>query len=693
MAARTDTFVAQEWTYIDGFRENVNYYATNPIEISCFWGMQPLTVGIVKFNIPQEIRKRKIKKITIEFPYEVVLFYGQGSTPQTGFGTTIYYFDALGSIYQESPPDEVNLRELTWADYEARYNDSLKYFQNSIGGSIGIGPINEYINGKKGTLIKDIWSDEWVEIGHPYDKNMFLLFKYNCLMFYTDSSITKITPSGIKLTFYTEDPSGNFLTTLKSPSSGFLRRDQENLFSWELGSVDYVYFPMVQKNATLYWKESTGSSWNEISISGSDTFYKIPKNTFPKSKITWKITVTAENGLTSSSEEQSFTTIDAISTAKAIYPKSIIIDNNKDVVFSWDHIIGTGTEQTKAELEYKESDGEWTSLATVEGSEKSVLIKAGTFPAGKILWRVRTYNMDSTAGNWSQEEEIVSRGSSPAPDPVTANTSPRVLVEWQSEGQISAEVRIRGIVYKVYGNAKKFKCPVYLSDGEALVEVRVLNEFDLWSEWGSTITVIKNADIPRIEVNYTIENYGVSMTWNTSGVSAYIYRDGVLIAKTTSNKYIDYESVGQHEYYIMVGNTEGYYAYSEPFIVDVKVPFALLSKRYTGEWIVLDKKRGDFPSHKINSKVNTTYQFYAGRKLPVAYQSDNLTRVHSLDFSFRKRGSSEKVAALSGEEVVYKDCRGDIAVGVMDKVTQDTDTGTDIKFQITEISDGEISYD
>ena len=690
MAERRDVLVPIEHAFIDKFEKNKNFYGVSPMSFYTFPNFAPSDGVIYKFNVPEEIKKRRIKEITGSLKYKINSFLEN---------SVIFDQSAIG-MYQGDEdrysgyPETIDLKSITFSSYKDDFFSLAGDTIYGLGGFVGSYWVTKGIAPESGVTTSNIWSTDSYNVDDITTKFAIdNFFKYGCYIISVKSAWAELYSDSLSITFVTEDPVGSFEISAKSPSAGsFVNRKKETKISWSLGNVAYVFSPTVQKTATVRWKEKGTDLWNEVSVD-AETSLIIPENTFPKNRIVWQVVSTSDSGLVSTSQEFEFTTVDYLSTPKAIYPKSIIVDNNKDNVFEWEHIVGTGTEQTKAELEYKEQDKDWTTFAIVEGNAEKVVIKSGTLPTGKLMWRVRTYNMDGVAGDWSKEEEIVSRGSSPAPDPVTANTSPRVLVEWQSEGQISAEVRIRGIVYKVYGNAKKFKCPVYLSDGEALVEVRVLNEFDLWSEWGSTITIIKNADIPRIEANYTVENYGVSMTWNTSGVSSYIYRDGVLIAKTTSNEYIDYESVGQHEYYIMVGNTEGYYAYSEPFIVDVKVPFALLSKRYTGEWIVLDKKRGDFPSHKIDSKVNTTYQFYAGRKLPVAYQSDNLTRVHSLDFSFRKRGSSEKVAALSGEEVVYKDCRGDIAVGVMDKVTQDTDTGTDIKFQITEISDGEISYD
>lgn len=688
MAERTEVFTATEWTTLRSQNPNTSFYQVSPIEISGLTGYAPQTAGLVKFSIPDTLKARRIKDISLEFPYNI-LYYPVGG--QTGAGSVGIEIAAAGHYKGLKILD---VKTITWNIYKQNYYVSLGESIGAQGRGFPVMTLSEFSNGKVGTARKVIWSQDIVSQYPTYYDAVYDLFRYDCIVLSIWGGSAKISPSQMKLIITSEDPSGSFPVKLTIPSKNvFLNKTRENSFYWSVGDMEYVFTPMKQSGATFYWKADGESAWNTVEIPSAQMSCTIPANTFPTAKITWKVSVVSEIGTSASSAEQSFTTVDSLSAPKIISPKSIVIDNNKDAVFKWEHIIATGTEQTKAELEYSSEVGEWNALKTVEGNIHETVIAAGTLLAGRLLWRVRTYNMDGVAGGWSETEEIVSRGSSPAPAPVHANTSPRVEVKWQSEGQISAEVRLGDTVYKVYGNVKNFRSPVYLPDGELEVAVRVLNEFSLWSDWGTTVTVIKNEMLEQLKISAEVQNYGVVLSWALNGVSAYIYRDGELIGKTRTMSYTDYESIGEHRYSVLVGSSTGSYAQSNEVVVNVQVPAALLSAKDSGDWIVLEKRRGNFPMHKINTNMKTTYQFYAGRKLPVAYSPDNLTRRHTFDFSTKSRAVAERVAALAGEEVVYKDCRGDIAIGVIDKVTQQTDNVSDINFQITEISKGVVVYD
>ena len=73
----------------------------------------------------------------------------------------------------------------------------------------------------------------------------------------------------------------------------------------------------------------------------------------------------------------------------------------KEITFKWQHIIETGTEQTKFDIE-KSSDGvSFTALASQTTAIQSYVVAANALAAGTIYWRVRTYNTDNAAGAWS----------------------------------------------------------------------------------------------------------------------------------------------------------------------------------------------------------------------------------------------------------------------------------------------------
>ena len=691
MAQRTDTFVAQEWTYLDMTEKNSNFFGANPIKITSLSGFGPQQVAIVKFAISDDVKKRKLKKITLEMPYSVVLFYqSQGA----GFGSTSYSISATGEHSDGSTPNIIDLKTITWNDYKDNYYSLLGGI-GSQGAALPSIFLNEHIDGKSGTLKEVIWSDTQWSPDDVYYKSIYSLFEFDAILVNTTSSVTNITPSGMKLIIETDDATGDYPVTLKSPSNNaFLRRDKDNTFTWELGQIDYVFNPITQKKANLQWKINSSESWESVLIEGPETNCNIPANTFPSDVIKWKVTVTSIAESVSTSDERQFKTKDSISSAKIVSPKSIIIDNNKDNTFTWEHIIATNTEQTKAELEYSDAEiVDWNALKTVQGSTKSTIIAANTLPVGNLIWRVRTYNMDNAPGNWSSEAEIVSRGSSPAPIITSIKAVPKLELEWQSDGQISAEVKIGNNTYKVYGNSKNFSSPIYLEDGFIEVSVRVLNEFDLWSEWSSETVEIKNNFLGSLKLTANVKNYGIELKWNLAGTSSYIYRNGVLVGKTTDLTYIDYEALGENEYYVMIGSTDGNYARSSPVVIELLVPMALIKDKGSDYWVILEKKRGGYPSHKTNSNMKTTYQFYAGRELPVAYSPENLNCKHTFEFSTKSRELAKMIASLAGKEVIYKDCRGDIVIGVMDKITQTTDIATDINFQITETSKELITFD
>ena len=201
MAQRTDTFVAQEWTYLDMTEKNSNFFGANPIKITSLSGFGPQQVAIVKFAISDDVKKRKLKKITLEMPYSVVLFYqSQGA----GFGSTSYSISAPGEHSDGSTPNIIDLKTITWNDYKDNYYSLLGGI-GSQGAALPSIFLNEHIDGKSGTLKEVIWSDTQWSPDDVYYKSIYSLFKFDAILVNTTSSVTNITPSGMKLIIETDD--------------------------------------------------------------------------------------------------------------------------------------------------------------------------------------------------------------------------------------------------------------------------------------------------------------------------------------------------------------------------------------------------------------------------------------------------------------------------------------------------------
>ena len=106
---------------------------------------------------------------------------------------------------------------------------------------------------------------------------------------------------------------------------------------------------------------------------------------------------------------------------------------------------------------------------------------------------MRTYNADSIAGSWSNELTIVVIAAPAAPVAQIDVISPRPKISWTSQDQQAYQVQMGTYDSGLqFGTAKSFKCPVYLPNGSTRMRVRVLNEYNLWSDWTEIIATITN---------------------------------------------------------------------------------------------------------------------------------------------------------------------------------------------------------
>lgn len=87
------------------------------------------------------------------------------------------------------------------------------------------------------------------------------------------------------------------------------------------------------------------------------------------------------------------------STATPTEPVNVTKDGEQQITFKWTYS-GNGT-QTKAQLQWKTSSGDWQSLGTVNGAGTSYTAAAYKFPQGAISWRVRVTNSFGIVGSWS----------------------------------------------------------------------------------------------------------------------------------------------------------------------------------------------------------------------------------------------------------------------------------------------------
>ena len=479
---------------------------------------------------------------------------------------------------------------------------------------------------------------------------------------------------------------------LETTNTGFVNQSKDFTFEWKIAPTLHLYDPMTKQITAQFRLRKKGEEQSQNSdISGETMMHTIPANTLEKTSYEWQVYVLTDDGRSTTTEWQEFSTVDGISSAKVIRPNLITLDGSVDNHFEWEHIISTGSAPRGFEIQYREGSSEWETLIDQKDTEQTYYdVPANTLPAGNLEWRVRTYNSNLSAGNWSDIASVIVRSAPPAPIITGVSSSPRPLISWQAEGQVRAEIQISGKTNAVLSAAKEYQWTDFLPDGVIVVQVRVQNLFGLWSPWASTTASIQNSPSGKIALSADVNNFAVLLSVSSQYPQNYTYRDGKLIGKAvkreeseTSFFYVDYTALGSHTYYAMGVDEQSNYKESEPVSRTVLLDYGVIGEEKQPRWVALKRRRGSYPSHTIKKKYPATLVSYEGNTLPVAYVSDVLEAEHLLEFTVDKQ-TADNLEALAGKTVIYKDTRGDLVVGVLTSVECSRDRATDVKLLIEE---------
>ena len=378
---------------------------------------------------------------------------------------------------------------------------------------------------------------------------------------------------------------------------------------------------------------------------------------------------------------------DAIPQAVPTRPVGEAVDKNSPTEFMWTHIISTGSAQTKAELQRSTDGTTWAALATVAGAANSYTAPAGTFDTGVNFWRVRTYNADNVAGEWSGAAQFICIGAPDAPTVMVEESGPKPVVTWQTEDQLAYQVEIVGVYASgtYYGTDKTWTAPMYLEDGEYTVRVRVQNEYALWSPWGAAALQVANT--PTAEITLTAEGgTAARLTWSAAENYAYdfylVYRDGTIIAKTKERAYTDLRSIGSVSYQIRgCLKASSNYRMSNTAAVTVSVPCVTLFDLDTGAGLPLPYSDSAHRTtgHSISRNVQTVQ--LAGRRYPIVERSTHYAETISVACVFREAADCAALEALVGRMIAVKTPEGKLVSGCLALLAATTDGRYYTKYQ------------
>ncbi|MCI7135247.1 MAG: hypothetical protein MSA04_09525 [Clostridiales bacterium] len=465
-----------------------------------------------------------------------------------------------------------------------------------------------------------------------------------------------------------------------SPTNGaYVARGKASTFTWNTGCDDLTLEEIKQASAIFEWRIKNASTSNTISVSGATTTCTVPANTFPSGTIEWRVKVTANSGTTTTSAWQEITTTEVTPTAKPVSPSGIVIDATIVNRFSWQHIISTGTPQSKADLQWSADGTTWNTIATVTGENQYYDVPANTFTSGTKYWRVRTYNTDSTASAWSDKAEFIAINAPSAPSIVIQSTGPRPRITWQTTEQEAYQLTLSNgyASGSVYGTEKAWRSPVYLADGSYTVRVRVQNKYGMWSEWSAAALPISHTEGEAITLTATA-GHEAALTWQTAGSYDFylVERDGVAIASTVQKQYIDHTSIGSVTYRVRGCYDESdNYGVSNSDTVEILPETNMICDLETGVWLEMRLSETQLRTNRTSFSAGVSTVHLAGLAYPVEERSEQRDRALSVACAWphAQRAAALALEALVGRLVCIKDRYGNMAIGSLPSLESNCD--------------------
>lgn len=182
-----------------------------------------------------------------------------------------------------------------------------------------------------------------------------------------------------------------------APKSTTKNGAESTTFSWSVsgtdGTQDYVELQYSYDNA----------NWSDLgSVSGSGTTLTKNGGFFAAGTVYWRVRVRSTYGLWSSYSNASYTVKYDKATVTLTSPTSGSIDIATAIKFAWTIAEGSGTvDGTQMETSV-DNGATWVNRLNSSGSSTSYSAAAGTFPAGKVLWRVRANDSYAGWSDWKQ---------------------------------------------------------------------------------------------------------------------------------------------------------------------------------------------------------------------------------------------------------------------------------------------------
>jgi len=467
--------------------------------------------------------------------------------------------------------------------------------------------------------------------------------------------------------------------TIKSPApgnGGYFPKNEPKRLSWDYQYPSNTFGYITQKSYTVEILDGSSTTAKTFTETTSRKYVDIPAGTVTADTMKWRVkSITTDNIETPWSDWVTLQTVDSLPTVTPVSPVNTYLDKEGAVSFAWNYDISTGTSQTRVDLQYSTDGIIWNDLAKVTGSLPAAEVDSSLLPGGTVYWRVRGYNSDGEAGDWSGVVSFVLRGAPNPPIIDTVSSGPRPSVKWQAAGQVAFQLQIGEILDtgEIAGTAKSYQVLDYLPQGDYPLRLRIKNDLGQWSAWAAG-TVSIRFSVPSVpDVFYTAAGQYVQLAVinATEFSTLYLLRDGKPVGRFSGNTYLDYAAGSVNHYTIRGVDASDCWADTEITVENRMPKGVLLAPADDLENPVWLQYTLNAPRELTNTVQATgEYVYLAGRRWPVWITSGSDTAQYTIlaaEIGRDLRGMLEPLAKAH-QAVLYRNSAGDRVYGVIDQI-------------------------
>lgn len=425
------------------------------------------------------------------------------------------------------------------------------------------------------------------------------------------------TLSNFDLTYQRIDTAYPFSIS-SSFSGGY--KNPAKVFTVDLSSVYYseIISQYQIAGGTFYYKKTSASSYQTVSFTGSTA--TVPANTFENGS-TYDVYFTAQStsGASASTDPVTLSTVDGPAVVSPVSPNNEVTYG--DITYSWNYSNITGETQYAFDIQTSPDGTTWTTVLDHVVSSQTRAEYTQT-SAGDTYWRVRGYNQNNVAGEWSSEAHYIN--NVPPQPPVILEIVPggRISVRWSAENQISYRLEVIDAstgqsIYDsgdVYGTESFALVNTYLSNGNYTIRVKISNIYGKESSWAST-SYTQRAELPTFQYSASYANGGVLINVASDEFdSFYLLRNGELVAHFEETTYTDLFASGETNYKLIAVNSEDNFAQAI-FTINAAVHSARLITP-DGQVLTVSERWDNFNNVEHSEEIRYSANEYLGASYP-----------------------------------------------------------------------------